>query len=126
MSAWLTVFIAVVVQALPFLASGVVVSGMIDAISTFAVLGAGRSADAGRAPLRPPALRPVGPAAHRLIVIGRESGLMELREIQVILDGPSTTRSWRETVQARLDAIDRQHERLAAAGLFCPPADVPE
>jgi DNA-binding transcriptional MerR regulator len=50
-----------------------------------------------------------------LITTWRDTGLMELREIQVMLDGGSGTQTWRQAVQSRLEAIDRQRERLDTA-----------
>lgn len=53
-----------------------------------------------------------------LIVIGRDTGLMELAEIHTILDGPASNRTWRDAVQSRLHAIQQQRERLATAQAY--------
>lgn len=53
-----------------------------------------------------------------LIMIAKDTGLMELGEIRTILDGPSQDRTWREAVSSRLDAIDRQRERLESARAY--------
>lgn len=50
-----------------------------------------------------------------LIATWRNTGLMELQEIRVVLNGGSDTRTWRQTVQARMNAINAQRERLDTA-----------
>jgi MerR family transcriptional regulator, copper efflux regulator len=59
-----------------------------------------------------------GPAAiRRLAVIQywQRSGFMSLDEIGEILAGPAATRGWAQTVQARIEALRVQAERLNAA-----------
>jgi MerR family transcriptional regulator, copper efflux regulator len=59
-----------------------------------------------------------GPAEiRRLAVIQywRRSGLMSLDEIGDILAGPDATRGWSQIVQARIDALRLQAERLNSA-----------
>lgn len=67
-----------------------------------------------------------------LIQIWQESGMMSLQEIAEVLDGRTQTGTWRDTVNGRLEEIDRQIERLSAAKAYlqhylsCPrehPAD---
>lgn len=53
-----------------------------------------------------------------LIVNSRDTGLMELGDIRVILDGGSASQTWREVVRSRLDALDRQRVRLETAHAY--------
>lgn len=53
-----------------------------------------------------------------LITIWRDTGLMELRDIQTMLDGAPDTHDWRQTVQSRRSALDRQRQRLEAASSY--------
>lgn len=68
---------------------------------------------------------------HRLAVakLLRDSGMMNLDEIAVIVHGPTAGGDWRTTVRARLTAIRAQQDRLATAEgylkhfLRCPNND---
>lgn len=68
---------------------------------------------------------------HRIALIRmwQDTGLMSLEEIAAVLAGSTAGRSWRETVDGRLRAIDEQVQRLAASRAFlehlltCPNED---
>ncbi|GGL38295.1 MerR family transcriptional regulator [Nocardia jinanensis] len=68
---------------------------------------------------------------HRigLIQIWRDTGLLSLDEIAAVLTGDTGSHTWRQAVTERIEEIERQQERLAAAKahldhlLACPDDD---
>lgn len=58
------------------------------------------------------------PRRIALVMTWRDTGLMELRDIEVMLDGGREDRGWREIVTARMAAIDRHRQRLDTAHAY--------